>query len=311
MDDSFKILALDGGGARGLFIVSTLKQIEERYNIKYYEYFDLIIGTSTGSIIAAALSSGIDIDEVEKLYIEEMDKIFKKDLLKNGIIQSKYDNKYLEKVLKRVLKNKTFENVKTDLMITTTNIVNGEPVLIKNKDTKNMKIVEAILASCAAPVFFDPLVMDEKRIFTDGGLWANNPSLAAISEALSKTGYNRKIEDIKMLSIGTGEEIFDHKYENKQWGIVNWAMPLIKIVLQLNSKSTHNIVSGLLSENQYVRLDYHAESILDIDTVDKDVQKKSKKAVNENKEKLNKFFEKKAKKVGIFQRIFKKKYKNI
>ncbi|WP_158612499.1 CBASS cGAMP-activated phospholipase [Leptotrichia sp. OH3620_COT-345] len=313
----FRILSLDGGGARGLFIASTLRKIEEKYEIKFHEYFDLIVGTSTGSIIASALALGVNIKIIEKMYIEEMEKIFKKDILKNGIIQSKYDNKYLRELLETAFKNKTFENAETELMITTTNIVNGEAVILTNRNCYDIKLIDAILSSCAAPIFFDPLKIDEERIFADGGLWANNPSLTAISEVLSDTEHKKELKDIKILSIGTGEERMINKFDAKQWGwgIANWANPLIKIIFQLGSKSVHNVVNKLLSEENYIRLDYETNSILEIDVADKDTDEKAKNTIEENKEKLGKFFSDKernkeiVKKQNFFHKIFKKKKK--
>lgn len=314
-DNVFRILSLDGGGARGLFIASTLRKIEEEYGIKFHEYFDLIAGTSTGSIIASALALGIDIKTIEKMYMDEMEKIFKKDLLKNGIIQSKYDNKYLKELLEKAFKSKTFQNARTELLITTTNIVNGEGVILTNRNCQDIKLIDAILSSCAAPIFFDPLKIDEERIFADGGLWANNPSLTAISEILSDEEHKRELKDIKILSIGTGEEKMTNKFDGKQWGwgIANWANPLIKIIFQLGSKSIHNVVKKLLSEENYIRLDYEANSILEIDIADKDTNEKAENTVDENKEKLEKFFSDKnknketMKKQSFFNKIFKNK----
>ncbi len=321
----FKILTLDGGGARGLFSVNLLKNLEKEYNISMTDHFDLIVGTSTGSIIASGLSMGIGTENIEKMYLEEMEIIFKKNILKNGILESKYSTEPLKKALEKVFKHKDFKNAKTDLMITTTNIVTGEPLVIKSKNPKGMKLIDSILSSCAAPLFFDPLKIDDLHIYSDGALWANNPGLVAFSEALSRHGYHKDIKDIKILSVGAGEEPLENKYKNKTWGISYWIDPLIKVMLQLSSRSSDNMLSRILDEEQYVRLDYKTESIVDIDTVDKDVERKVIKIIKENKEKLDTFFSirkieeskneineviKKKKNIGFIGKIFKKKSNN-
>jgi uncharacterized protein len=100
---SFNILAIDGGGIRGLYAAYILKRIHEELGVVFSEYFDLIIGTSTGSIIAGALAVDYPIEKVVLVYEVEGKKIFTlNDFSFNGLRKSKYSKKHLESVLNKV-----------------------------------------------------------------------------------------------------------------------------------------------------------------------------------------------------------------
>lgn len=264
---TFKILSIDGGGIRGVYSAHILKRIEERFEIKLHDYFDLIAGTSTGSIIAAAIACNVSLDEVEKLYIEKGSLIFTKrkhiGISCKGLFNSIYDSREFKKILNDKFKDKKLKDVDKRLIIPSTDIFNGNVFVAKSKyhkdfiRDKDIKVSDAVLGSCSAPVYFAPHNAGN-YLLADGGLWANNPSLIAVIDALKRC--NQNLTDIKLLSVGTG--LYKPEFNKvKKWGILNgWkGKKLIDLIFSLQSRSTDNYVTLLLQKEQIKRIDYESD----------------------------------------------------
>ncbi len=264
---TFKILSIDGGGIRGVYSVHILKRIEEEFKIRLHDYFDLIAGTSTGSIIAAAIACDISLDDVEKLYTEKGSLIFTKrkniGISCKGLFSSIYDSKELKKILNDKFQNKKLKDVDKRLIIPSTDIFNGKVFIAKSKyhcdfvRDNNINVADAVLGSCSAPVFFEPHHTNN-YLLADGGLWANNPSLIAVIDAIRRCSKN--LSEIKVLSIGTG--LYKPEFNKaKKWGILNgWnAKKLINFIFALQSQSADNYVSLLLSKEQIKRINYESD----------------------------------------------------
>ncbi|NJK83660.1 MAG: hypothetical protein HC912_07425 [Saprospiraceae bacterium] len=198
-----RILSLDGGGIRGALTLGFLVKIEEilcrRYNNPNYklcDYFDLIGGTSTGSIIAAGLAIGLSAKEIQELYLVLGEKIFGKKygwltLLTKG---KSFDAEPLKAELKKVFQDITIgdEAIKTGLCIvakradtySTWPVVN-HPKAVYYKYNKNILLREMVRASTAAPTYFEPQEINvgtqaepQMAAFIDGGIsMFNNPAL--------------------------------------------------------------------------------------------------------------------------------------
>lgn len=267
----FYILSIDGGGIRGIFAAHILKRIEEELKIKFSQQFDIITGTSTGSIIAAGLAIDYPIKKIVDLYKSKGKDIFYHNYSEKNnwfnwkvLFQSKYNNQNLKKELFKVFKEKTMSDTKTRLIIPATDISNGNVFVIKsNYDTdfvrdKDIRMTDAILASCSAPTFFNPHFI-EKYLLADGGLWANNPSLLALTEAMGKRIKIPK-ENIKILSIGTGKgrEYYNIEDLNKKWGLIKWGPRLVNVIMNLQSVNVDNVVKLLLGEEKYFRINHEA-----------------------------------------------------
>ena len=275
---AFKILAIDGGGMRGLYAAYLLKRIHEELNVIFSEYFDLIIGTSTGSIIAGAIAVDYPIEKIVLLYEVEGRKIFSSNGFSlSGFYRSKYSKRYLEIILNKALGNKTLSDVKkTRLIIPATDIANGQVFVFKSSyldefvRDKNTKIVDAILSSCAAPTYFDPNRVDN-YLLADGGLWANNPALVGLTEAIGKLKIDK--DDVSILSIGTGVGTQYYEIdgaENRNWGMANgWqGSKLIDTILNLQSISSENMTRLVLGDRQYLRLNFKSDTKLAMDKLD-------------------------------------------
>ena len=216
MKKTFKILSMSGGGFRGLYSAYILYCIEERLGVNLFESFDMIAGTSTGSISAAGVAA-------EKPFVEALDLYRKQDSfifpekwwpplgpksLKSAM-SSLYDLEYLREALKTVFgDDELFSEIKKPLLIPTTDVGNGSIHILRSNYSdsltqehdrnRDMRLVDAVLASCAAPTYFDPQHRIEPYLLADGGLWASDPSLLAVTEARNNFGI--EYDDIAILS---------------------------------------------------------------------------------------------------------------
>ena len=267
-DQTFHILALDGGGARGIYSARVLARIEDTLGAPVRDCFDLIAGTSAGAISAGAAAIGIPMSEVVDLFETESARIFRKRWFRQTIIQSKYPHDYLKGVVENIAGGKKLGEIKTPLMITGSNISTGGVYVFKSAYLGDMGypyvrdgdtlLSEAILASCAAPTFFDPAPVGTALV-ADGGLWANNPSIIALTEAVSK--FNAQIERVHILSIGTGHSTnfysqSDFWSRRNIWGLfTGWGrQKLVSYVFSLQSQASTNM-SKLILGDRHLRID--------------------------------------------------------
>ena len=268
MDSSkkFHILALDGGGTRGIYSAQILANMEMCLGTPIRDSFDLIAGTSTGSIIAGAAATGIPLKEVVELFEEQAPRIFPSKRLRWGIFRSRYSRRPLEEVVRECLPDISLGEVSTPLIITSSNIATGGVHVFKSRylaelglpyvRDRDFSLVEAILASSAAPTYFDPVQVDQS-LLADGGLWANNPSILAVTEAISK--FKRTVDQIHILSIGTGHPVSMYRRQ-RSWGLATgWGhRKLVSYFLNLQSQASTNMARLILGE-RYVRLDPEIE----------------------------------------------------
>ena len=228
-----KILALDGGGIRGMITVEVLDRIEDllsketggKDEFVLADYFDYISGTSTGAIIAAALSLGWSVGRIRKFYINSGEQMFDKaSLLKKFKYQ--YEDKELKKLLKKEFGSDTTlgsEELKTLLMMVMRNSSTDSPWPVSNnprakynsrkRDDCNLDLPlwQLVRASTAAPVYFPPekvRIGKHNFIFVDGGITTyNNPSFQTFLMATLgpyNLGWETGEEKLLIVSIGTG-----------------------------------------------------------------------------------------------------------
>ncbi|MFI3157265.1 MAG: CBASS cGAMP-activated phospholipase [Methylococcaceae bacterium] len=273
---SFKILSLDGGGARGYLSAKILANIESHLNIKNNEEipigqrFDFIAGTSTGGIIALALALGKTAKDVEKLYYKNIPEIFgRKQRFCLKAISPKYKSFALEKMVEEVFDDYSLNDVKTHVLITSVNLDNAKPRFHKsgyfqrNSERLNEKLKDIAIATSAAPTYFKAKAdLKHSHNLIDGGICANNPSLSALidslnfqSNSLLNTIPPKNIQDIVLISVGTGEigemPYNSSKLANGGWS--DWAIPIIDILMESQSQLAHFQTKFLLKEN-YLRI---------------------------------------------------------
>ncbi len=258
----FHILALDGGGARGIYSAQVLSGLEQTLGTPVGKCFDLIAGASTGSIIAGAAAIGVPMTEIVQLFEKEAPRVFQKKWPGSVHVRSKYSRHRLEEVIRNCVSNLTLGEVSNPLMIMASNISTGEVHVFKSRYLKDLgepyvrdgdvPLSDAILASCAAPTYFDPVTVGSS-LLADGGLWANNPSIMALTEAVSKFG--RSLEDVHVFSIGTGHSSNLYS-QSRHWGLLTgWGREkLVSYFLDLQSQASTNMAKLLLAD-RYLRLD--------------------------------------------------------
>lgn len=273
-----KVLAIDGGGIRGVYAAHVLERMakvlsEHERKFEFHKEFDLIAGTSTGSIISAALAFDKPIETVKQIYLDQGAKIFKPRYFTfGGMLSPKYSSQTLREQLEEVFGDTRLKEAKTRLLIPSTDIANAsvhvfkssyDPAFVRDGE---VRVVDAIVASCSAPLYFKPAMVGEYQL-CDGGLWANNPSLVALTEAMTRLGAKR--EDIRLLSIGTG---IGHKYYPIKSGLFSWGFlfgwkpkKFIEMLLNLQSANAANITKLLLGDGQYVSVNYESDNALSLD----------------------------------------------
>ncbi len=221
----YRVLSLDGGGVRGVFSAQLLAMLEEEFH--FLQYVDLFVGTSTGSVLACALAKEIPPKEIVEFYRRNAKDIFKE---KGGIygyflMQAKYECDNLKKILETIFSNEMkLGDLPKKVICVSFELHNPvydcwTPALIDNFDPKNAKkidVVDAILRSTAAPTYFPSY-----QGFIDGGAVANNPSMMALARTLDPEGAGQLLENIRLLSIGTGI-INSYIPEDVDWGAYEW-----------------------------------------------------------------------------------------
>ncbi|HGF5560128.1 TPA: CBASS cGAMP-activated phospholipase [Klebsiella quasipneumoniae] len=233
--EKLKILCLNGGGARGLFTINVLAEIERIIeqktgdtSVNVGDYFDLITGTSIGGVLALGLASGKTARQLEAVFRKQAPLIFPEQKLAwffpkyrrlyRLCKQPLYDSAPLaETIASMVGKTTTFNDLQRRVMIPAVNLSTGEPQFFKTphnpKFTRDgrLTLLDAAMATSAAPTYFAPHYCNElDAYFADGGLVANNPSLIGLYEAISdmQTDFpGVDVRNIRILNIGTlGEE---------------------------------------------------------------------------------------------------------
>lgn len=272
----FKILSIDGGGIRGVFPAHILKCISDRLHVSIIDNIDLVTGTSTGSIIAAALACRIDPERIIALYREKGKTIFTPRVsflprfLRPGF-HSIYKNEALYKELTSVFQDIKLGDITTPLIIPATDIGNGLVHVFKSSYSpeftryKDRYVRDAVMASCSAPTYFDPTKVSE-YLLADGGLWANNPSLVALIDAQKRLNISRS--DIQILSIGTGhsKKVYGTK-PHRKWGLLlGWQhKELVNFFMSLQAQATQNYLQLSLNSDQLLRLNFETDKKLPLD----------------------------------------------
>ncbi len=254
----FKILSLDGGGIRGIFSAHVLDLMKDKLGIDIYNTFDLIVGTSTGGIVAAAVATRYDLSELVGDYERYAPQIFKRRFSLGGLLRSRYDNKFLKNLLRDSFGEVTLGDIKTPLVINATNVSTGKVHVFKSSYQENRRggdysrdggvpLYRAILASCSAPVYFNPVEI-EGDLVCDGGLWANNPAVVGYVDAVRN--FNRTPENMRILSIGTGNtrQFYLPSY---MWGLVTgWKKEkIVSFAMLSQTQYAENCLSLIMPEN--------------------------------------------------------------
>jgi len=243
----FKIISIDGGGIKGLYSSTILEHLEDKFDCYISDYFDMICGTSTGGLIALAISLKISANQISNFYINHGSEIFpRRSKINNWYRQiiggGKFSDQALRKALEEVFGNSKIGESNNLLCIPSYSITDARPWIFKfdheegelSRDN-TAKYVDVALATSAAPTFFPLAEIDyyDNKQFIDGGVWANNPTLCGLIEALKYfVGPNKEFQKVDILSISslshTGGKPTGLK---REMGFIDWGNDLFETTL--------------------------------------------------------------------------------
>lgn len=274
-----RVLAIDGGGIRGIIPATVLSHIEAAMGRPACELFDLMVGTSTGGILALGLSrpdseasARFTAQQVVELYEHHGAQIFEYSLWRKfrtagGILEEAYSHTNLEKILEDYFSEARLGDCRIPTMVTSYDIHARKTVFLKSWQSEHHDILckDAARATSAAPTYFEPKPLDvaeQERILIDGGIFINSPSVSAYAEAIKLFPD----EQIKVLSLGTGELTRSIPYhEAKTWGSALWVISLLDCMFDGVAKAADYQMRLFLGE-RYQRLQiplYYASDDMD------------------------------------------------
>lgn len=227
-EERFQILALSGGGFRGLYTAKILADIEEEIQAPVASKFDLIAGTSIGGILALAIAMEIPAQKIVELFTNHGEEIFKRRRSLLGIWRSPFSAQPLNDLLTEtnLFGEKLLGACKHPVIVPSINYSTGKPQIFKTphhpdfKRDHQCRLVDVALATSAAPAYFPRHTFNNNQ-YVDGGLYANAPGLLAIHEA--ETFFKIKPSNIHLLSIGTMSSKFTvDPRKNREGGTFDW-----------------------------------------------------------------------------------------
>lgn len=198
-----RILSLSGGGVRGLLQARYLQRLERKLSAPVRDHVDLFAGTSTGALTAGLLAAGVSASHVFNLFKEAAIEVFSPRPFAFFRAGGRYDPARLNQLVQEAVGTITLGQLPKPLMVTTSAVDTYAAKLFSSATDPDVTLLDAIMASSAAPTYFPPRrIIGDSRGFYDGGLWANDPLDAAITWVQVHQGVQP--QNVRALSIGTG-----------------------------------------------------------------------------------------------------------
>jgi patatin-like phospholipase len=265
----YRILSIDGGGIRGIIPVILLERLARESGLEgFLESVDLIAGTSTGGLIALALAAGRSLPEIRSLYTTKGSEIFDRSAWRaitslGSLIGAKYDSGNLERVVASFLGAATrLGDLGKRVLVAAFDLDSGpddprgrtwKPKLFHNfpgPDSDADELAWKVgLFTSAAPTYFAP-----SGGYVDGGVFAANPSMCALAQTQDpRIPEGIRLEDVVLLSMGTGISLQFIEEKEPDWGDAQWIEPLLAIMLDGVSGIADYQCRRLLGE-RYLRL---------------------------------------------------------
>ncbi len=279
--DPFNILSLDGGGAKGVYTLGVLKELEQYWGDPLHLRFDMVFGTSTGAIIAAFVALGYSVSEIETFYFDLVPSVMRHRTRKSRTAA-------LKETAAQIFKDTGFSSVKTRLGIVATNYERERPMVFKSDPAQasslkssfqpgfGCTIAEALVASAAAFPFFERVHVNTGNAGSpevmDGGFSANNPTLLAVADAHSALGI--PLAAMRVLSVGVGHYMEPKKTPVHTFIFQLWWFQMIQKMFATSTNTVEVLRKVLFPELVCVRID---DSFLDdqyaTDLLESDVKK--------------------------------------
>lgn len=262
----FKILSIDGGGILGILPCMILAEIEKRFldGEPIGGHFDMIVGTSTGGIIALGLGQGKSAQEISKLYVERGRYIFPGNRVtrwmrgRAGWALAQYDRTNLENELRREFGDGFFGSSSIPTCVPSFEGRYGEPYVFKTphhpdyKKDRHERLVDVGLSTAAAPTIF-AAVKRNGYVFADGGIWANNPAMIGVVDAMTCFDIDRT--QIRLLSLGCGQETYRMRWWHRIGGKLIWAGAFVASAMRAQSYNALGQAGLMIGRSNMIRLD--------------------------------------------------------
>jgi hypothetical protein len=278
-EKSIKVLSIDGGGIRGIIPAIILSEMQKRLGKDLHNAFDLIAGTSTGGIIALGIGTACNNgrpyspDELVDLYVQNGPAIFRKSLFTplKELFSPKYSPDALEETLARFFQDTEFKSALTPLLISSYDLQGQLPFFFKSHriaadPSWNWPVTSIARATSAAPTFFPPLHLmkgNQDYALVDGGVFVNNPAMAAYAEARALYPNSAKF---KVVSVGTGDRQDRIAYAAaKGWGLAGWARQILPVFMDSVSEAVDYQLSVMPA------CEYHRLQVPHLQTADADM----------------------------------------
>jgi predicted acylesterase/phospholipase RssA len=266
IDDSsreVRVLALDGGGLRGIFSAALLARWEADFNTSIVEHFDLITGSSTGGIIALGLGLGLSPLQLVDLYAANAASIFppRSRRMRSRIgwlVRPRYDATALRDVLAVELGDRTLGESAVPVASPSYDLINDDVHLFRTPHHPDLRrdwrvpAIDVALAASAAPTYLPAHRLDSYRL-VDGGVWANNPTLLGVVEAIDRLDAPPRI--IRVLSVGTTTEVKHRSSRLERGGLWSWRRDALDVVLRGQSLAATNHARLLVGRPNVTRVD--------------------------------------------------------
>lgn len=277
----FNVLSIDGGGVRGIFAAAVLASLERDTDAKITDHFDLIVGTSTGGIIALGLGSGMSPEEILALYLSKVGLIFpawRRSALARplSLLRAKYQPDGLRSVVQSAFGAKLLCDSAIPLVVPSYNIGENAVYLFKTPHHERLRrdwrvpMWQVAMATSAAPTFFPAYCLPDEHVrLVDGGIWANSPSIVGVVEAVSMFG--QPLEQIRLLSLGTTVAATFRRRALDRGGLIQWVRSpnVAQVFMAGQSHGAFTAVEHLLGRGRAFRLNPPApEALAKLDVAD-------------------------------------------
>lgn len=248
-----QILSLDGGGLKGLFGAALLAGLEKDFGTSMAEHFDLIVGTSTGGLVALGMGAGLPLSDMVGFYEQLGPKVFKGGPVRNltKLVRPMHPGQPLRDALEQIFEQRTLGQSEKRLVIPSYSLDDNEVYLFKTPHHSRLtrdgreRMVDVALATSAAPTYLPAARLRNQRLI-DGGVWANNPTFVGVAEAISMLGA--RLDQVRVLSIGTTDPVTDLPDSLMCGGVLQWAKHAPQLILRAQSLGTLHAAEHLLGQ---------------------------------------------------------------
>lgn len=242
-DSGYRILSLDGGGVKGVITLELMRRIEAKHP-NWLDRVDLLAGTSTGGLIGLGLANGMSVDEILELYLDNAadileDSVFD-DIKDVGRLRgAEYSLNNLVRVVRDTLgADTTLGDLDRNVAITAFDlhdetVGHWKPKIFHNFPGQDAKDLDVPAWKVAVYTSVAPTYFPSYDGFIDGGVFATNPSLVGLAQALdSRNAEPATLSDVRLLSLGSGTVPHLVSEQQVDWGIIQWGTKLVSIMLE-------------------------------------------------------------------------------